>query len=87
MCNTRRDSAHLSLDFVFVKVFKNSRLPANTNNIIFFSSQVTAGEERLNAAYKGAIVMTGLSNFQQLLIQRDEWVNERSQELLKRWIV
>ena len=48
---------------------------------------MTAGEERLNAAYKGAIIMTGLSNFQQLLIQRDEWVDERSQELLGRWVV
>uniref|UniRef100_A0A7M5UY46 PH domain-containing protein n=1 Tax=Clytia hemisphaerica TaxID=252671 RepID=A0A7M5UY46_9CNID len=47
--------------------------------------KVTGGEDRLNAAYKGAIVMTGLSNFQELLINKEEWSNDQSEGLFKRW--
>ena len=57
-------------------------------NVLFFLIsyiQVTGGDDRLNAAYKGAIVMTGLSNFQELLINKEEWSNDRSEELFKRW--
>lgn len=49
--------------------------------------KVTAGEHRLNAAYKGASVVTGLSNFQDLLVNKDEWLEGRSHDLMKRWLV
>lgn len=47
--------------------------------------KVTAGEDRVNAAYKGGIVMAGLSNFKDNLITKQDWLTGKHEELLAKW--
>ncbi|XP_047146066.1 POTE ankyrin domain family member J isoform X1 [Hydra vulgaris] len=47
----------------------------------------SANTHRINAAYKGASVLSTLPNFQNLCITRNEWISEDISTLMKRWSV